>query len=197
MTWSSVREDHGRLSREACEQWFRENGHNLPDRYEEILKAIELHDRKDEQVYDSFQPGNSPKILAFLSVADDLEALGTIGIYRYAEIYLKRGIPMDELGNRILENAGNRFNKILEGCRLCHGILEEYQNQYDELKSFYKQYILQVQLTSQAEKENTGPLGVINYIRTRGLDKSALKEAGKDVIEYFINLEYELEKARL
>ena len=44
---------------------------------------------------------------------------------------------------------------------------------------------------------HTGPLGVINYIRTRGLDKSVLKEAGKDVNEYFIKLDYELEKARL
>jgi len=194
---SSTREDHGRLSREACEHWFRESGQNLPERYEEILIAIEEHDRKDEQIYGSFQPGNSPTILAFLSVADDLEALGTIGIYRYAEIYLVRGIPMEELGIRILENAGNRFKKIEEGCHLCPGLLEEYRKQYDELCNFYEKYNLQVQLTSMADKKNTGALGVINYIRTRGLDKSALKEAGKDVNEYFINLEYELEKARL
>ena len=194
---SSTREDHGLLSREACEHWFRESGRKLPERYKEILEAIELHDRKEEQIYDSFRPGNSPKILAFLSVADDLEALGTIGIFRYAEIYLERGIPMEELGTRILENAGNRFKKIVEGCRLCPALLEEYRSQYDELNNFYEEYNLQIQKTSIADKINTGPLGVINYIRTRGLDKSFLKEAGKDVNEYFINLEYELEKARL
>lgn len=46
----SIREDHGSLSRENCEQWFRQSGRDLPERYGEILRAIELHDRKNEDI---------------------------------------------------------------------------------------------------------------------------------------------------
>jgi HD superfamily phosphodiesterase len=194
---TSTREDHGKLSRENCKQWFRDSGLDLPDRYEEILRAIEEHDRKDEQIYRSFEPGTTPEILAILSVADDLEALGTIGIYRYAEIYLMRDIPLEELGTRILDNARLRFEKLAEGCRLCPRLLEEYQQQYDELAGFYRQYNLQLKKTSQTTLVRSGPLGVINYIRRHGLDKGELKSAGDDIMGYFKKLDYELEQARL
>ena len=198
---SSIREDHGRLSRENCEQWFRESGRDYPERYEEILRAIEVHDRKEEQLYGSTEPDTTPDILALLSVADDLEAMGTIGIYRYAEIYLMRDIPLEELGNRILENARLRFERLAEKCHRCPRLLEEYQQQYDELTGFYRKYNLQLKKTSHTALESSGPLGVINYIRRHGLDTGELKGAGEEegdeLRAYFKKLEYEMEKARL
>jgi HD superfamily phosphodiesterase len=193
----STREDHGRLSREACETWFRKSGRELPERREEILRAIEDHDRKSEQIYAAFRPETTPGILEFLSVADDLEALGTIGIYRYAEIYLLRGISLEMLGTKILDNAEIRFRKLEEACKRCPGLLKTYRKQYEELRDFYKGYNLQVSKTSHAERVNSGPLGVINYIRTKGVDRRVLKGAGKDIHDYFRTLEYELEQARV
>lgn len=194
--FSSIREDHGRLSREICELWFRESGQEEPERYTEILKAIEFHDRKEEQIYDSFQPDKWPEILGILSVADDLEALGIIGIYRYAEIYLMRDIPMEELGSRILENVRSRFEKIEEGCRLCPDLLEAYRKQYKDLYKFYSEYNLQLKNTSNSYQVSSGPLGVINYIRSQGLDVGALGEPGDSLKEFFTKLEHELEQAR-
>jgi len=194
---SSAREDHGRLSRENCEQWFRDTGHDFPGRFKEILDAIELHDRKDEKIYNSFRPESLPRILGILSVADDLEALGTIGIFRYAEIYLKRGIPLEELGSRILDNAETRFDKLSEGCYLCQNLLASYRKQYDDLRLFFEQYNQQLKDASQTDHIKSGPLGVINYIRTHGLDKTELEQFGGDVRDYFKKLEYELEQARL
>ena len=63
------------------------------------------------------QPEND--LLNILSVADDLDAFGYTGIYRYSEIYLTRGISPKEIGNLIRENASRRyhnFEKIFGFC---------------------------------------------------------------------------------
>ena len=191
---SSTREDHGRLGREYCEQWFRNSGHKHPGRFGEILRAIELHDRKEEKIYESFEPGRTPEILAILSVADDLEALGTIGIYRYAEIYLRRDIPLGELGSRVLSNASRRFQKLEIACALCTVLLDRFREEYIELCEFYEQYQAQVEQEPVAEDVRSGPLGVINYIRTRDI---LTAQQGIELNEYLRKLDHELEQARL
>lgn len=194
---TSTQEDHGHLSRMNCERWFLDSSRQLPERFDEILQAIELHDMKEEKIYKSFQPDTPPQILGILSVADDLEALGIIGIFRYAEIYLLRDIPMEELGKRILNNVQARFEKIKKGCRLCLNLLATYQEQYSELRHFYEAYELQLSLTARAGEEKDGPLGVINYIRKHGLDHTFLDQTADDVQDYFRKLDYELGQARL
>ena len=194
---TSTREDHGMLGSELCKSWLGDKGRVRPERKEEILKAIELHDRKDVQIYTSFNPETPPEILTFLSVADDLEALGIIGVYRYAEIYLKRGIPLEEPGTRILANVKTRFEHLSEGCRLCNRLLEKYRQQYEDLCLFFEQYNLQLKAVSQADSVNTGHLGVINYIRKHGLDTREMQGADSTVSDYFKKLENELAQARL
>ncbi len=194
---TSTREDHGSLGSEHFLMWFRERGTTRPERFDEINRAIELHDRKDMQIYKSFSSGASPEILGILSVADDLEALGIIGVFRYAEIYLKRDIPLEELGMRILANVKIRFDNLRDSCRLCKHLLEKYRQQYDELCHFFELYNLQLKAVSKIDAISSGPLGVINYIRKLGLDKTALHQADKDVNDYFRKLEYELDQARL
>jgi hypothetical protein len=192
----STREDHGRLGREQCRSWFMDTGREPPERFEEILKAIELHDRKDIQIYKSFNRETSPEILGVLSVADDLEALGTIGIYRYAEIYLLRGFTLEELGNRILANAGTRFENLSGGCRLCPRLIEKYRTQYDELCLFFEQYNDQLKNASRPETVFSGPLGVINYIRTAGKGKTSEPGTGSDIANFIRKLKNELDQAR-
>jgi len=194
---SSSREDHGLAGSKLCRLWFREEGKKAPERFDEILRAIELHDRKEKQIYNSFRPESSPEILGILSVADDLEAMGTIGIYRYAEIYLQRGIPLEELGTRILENALARFENLSNGCRFCGPMLTRFRPQYEALRHFYEQYNLQLKNTTDPEKDKSGPLGVINYIRTGGLSKPNLDLWPQEVKDYFRKLDYELDQARL
>jgi len=194
---TSTREDHGRLGSERCMSWFRDSTRTKPERFEEIIRAIELHDRKDLQMYKSFSPELEPEILGILSVADDLEALGTIGIFRYAEIYLERGIPMEELGTRILANVLTRFEHLSDGCQQCDRLLTRYRQQYDELCFFFQEYNTQLKAVSQADTVSSGPLGVINYIRKHGMDKTALNQASSEVNDYFRKLEYELDQARL
>lgn len=193
----STREDHGHLGAELCLKWFKHRDRKWPEKFDEIIRAIELHDRKDEQIQDSFQKGTPPEILTILAVADDLEALGIIGIYRYAEIYLRRGISLEELGERILKNASNRFENISRACLLCGRIREYSRRQYDELRQFFEAYNEQLKTVTGADRILAGPLGVINYIRKPGRDKSELEGAGKELKDYFRKLKHELDQARL
>jgi hypothetical protein len=191
----SLSEEHGRLGSDLCRNWFRDQELDPPGNFPEILRAIELHDRKGEPVYGPFRPEVPPEILGILTVADDLEALGTIGIYRYAEIYLQRGLPLEELGSRVLANAKSRFEMFRESCRLCPALIRKYLPQYEELNSFYMEYNLQLQSVSEPGEVRSGPLGVINYIRRPEAGQGdGIPEA---LMDYFKILEHELDQERM
>lgn len=199
----STREDHGRLGRELCFSWFSDSGLTPPSGFDSILDAIEMHDRKEARINPEAE--SPPGILSILSVADDLEAMGVIGIYRYAEIYLLRGIPMEDLGGRILENAEHRILNLTSSA-YCPGIIAQYRKQFDELCFFYKQYIRQLKGVEQAERVREGQLGVINYIRSQGMTQKIrpedlsrrAEEDGKELMikAFFSKLKNELEKER-
>ena len=55
-----------------------------------------MHDDKEGPARTLAQAGEQTGILTVLSIADDLDAMGVIGIYRYIEIYLKRNIHLSE-----------------------------------------------------------------------------------------------------
>ncbi len=96
---------HGIESRLICEKFLRQHaGLNRSD-VDEILEAIEKH---DDKAYAQRMKGiNNYTILA---VADDLDAYGAIGIYRYYEIYLLRGISKEEIPLKVIDNIGKRFS---------------------------------------------------------------------------------------
>jgi hypothetical protein len=201
----STREDHGKLGRELCEAWFRDKRIALPHRIEEILDAIELHDIKEKGNYSIINLSEQPRILSLLSIADDLEAFGSIGIYRYAEIYLLRNITLAQLGDRILANAESRFNKLEDSCKIFPSIIAKHQGEYTLLKDFYKSYNQQLRNEAIPEKVFVGHLGVINYIRALGMEQHISPEnfPGSVVNEdpivntYFRTLKNELEQARI
>ena len=198
--------EHGRISREMCEDFFRRRKRQKPERYQEVLDAIERHDIKNEQVYFGIGHHECPDLLTLLSLADDLEALGTIGIYRYAEIYLVRGVKLGELGISILGNACIRFNHISKSCALCPEILRDYRPQYAALVSFFDRYNQQLLVETDPALVRSGYIGIVNTIRrlsvegtTRPEDFPAALEQGdppKLMIDYFSNLKEELVKAR-
>lgn len=203
----STREDHGRLGRELCQKWFSQSGMQVPPDFDAILEAVEMHDRKQDRTYGKGQQSGTPGILEILSVADDLDATGVVGIYRYAEIYLLRGIPLEDLGKRILENAESRFVKLRSFCRNYGQPYDPYHEEVDELSHFYARYRQQAEEAEQAEEVQEGPLGVINYIRTRGIGQRVHPEdllrvarkdgAGPSLITFFSKLRNELEKEQL
>lgn len=198
----STREDHGKLGRELYEAWFPKQNKPVPDRFEEIGMAIELHDRKEKGSYPGISPEDPPRILTVLSLADDMEALGTIGIYRYAEIYLMRQIPITQLGERVLVNAAHRYHNLLENCSSCPSLMTFIQEEYALLKEFFEGMKRQLAEEEVPEQVNETYLGVINYIRSCGIEGKTqpaellgcLKNEDPFLLNFFRTLKNELDQ---
>lgn len=101
----TLNENHGYESRKICEKYFENEEIEKPKNFKEILTAIELHDDKNYIATNKIP--NS--ILSVLCNADDLDAFGKIGIIRYTEIYLLRGISLNELPKPVIINLDKRF----------------------------------------------------------------------------------------
>ena len=198
------KKEHGRISRTICAEYFSKNFIERPGRFDEILEAIEMHDRKGEKIYHEIPINSPPKLFSLLSIADDLDAMGVIGIYRYAEVYLHRGIDLNTLGTKILGNVSMRFENITKTCRLFPGIIVNIRHGFAEIVSFYDKFNQQLLLESVPEKVFSGQLGVINYIRNLSVQdkirpEDYLKEIKKSahtvmVTDYFDRLKNALEK---
>jgi hypothetical protein len=204
-------EKHGAAGSDICREFFQNCRGPLPVLLPEVLEAIELHDSKEESIYAGGDSEGSHPILTLLSVADDLEALGTIGIYRYTEIYLERGIPLPDLCSRVVENVTRRFRN-LSSCKGCSGVIRSFEGEWKELVTFFKQCQRQAEVCQYPDQERSGPLGVIRHIRTAGMKGKVRPEwlmealvnvepgAGRQedpyVIHYFKRLKDELEQAR-
>ncbi len=125
---------HGFHSRILAEKFFRLN--NIPESFfSDILPVIENHDKKNYEPEDySISPGS------VLAVADDLDAFGFTGIYRYSEIYLARGIPYEKLGDMVLENASKRFGNFERLFGSCPDLLTKHENRFNILKDYFIAY---------------------------------------------------------
>jgi HD superfamily phosphodiesterase len=110
---------------------------NLSD----AIEAVKYHDRKEP-----LTGGKDFKLATILSAADDLDAFGFIGVYRYLEIYLARGIHPLNVGYEIIKNARNRFANF----ELVFGdyieLIDEQRKRYQILHDFFKGYNQEVVL---------------------------------------------------
>jgi hypothetical protein len=125
---------HGKHSRELCNQFLHEN-RLAADDYTDVLDAIEFHDRKDY----SSEPGKDD-LLTVLSIADDLDAFGFTGIYRYSEILLSREVKPPDLGHLILGNAKRRFDNFLTIIGTGNNYVARHRERYEILRNFFKGY---------------------------------------------------------
>lgn len=125
---------HGINGKKAAEEYISLSRLKRED-YEDALYAIEFHDNKSYNV----NSDNNP-VLTILSVADDLDAFGTTGIWRYMEIYRARGIPEDIIGYRILENAASRFENFESFSSDKPVLFQKHRERYNVLKRYFENY---------------------------------------------------------
>ena len=142
-------------------------------------------------------------MMVILSIADDLDALGIVGIYRYSEIYLKRGISASLLGIKILSNVRKRFSNIENSFAAFPALIDSYRKDYHLLERFFNRYNQQVMLGGEAEKLHWGELGIVNLIRNYAVEaeirpgdflkQPEIASSGDKVRSYFKRLHDESE----
>jgi HD superfamily phosphodiesterase len=149
---------HGAEGRKICERFLSEN--NLyADEFSDVLHAIENHDNKDYTGIN--KPG---ELLTILSVADDLDAFGFIGIYRYLEIYIARKEQIKELGYLIIENSENRFQHFQRTYGFYNSLVGKHVKRYDIINSFFNSYNEQVSFYKFDNQLAIGYCGVVEII---------------------------------
>jgi hypothetical protein len=149
---------HGKHSSELCIRFLRENNFQVND-FTDVVNAIEYHD--DKEYSDN---SNQDDLLKILSVSDDLDAFGIAGIYRYAEIYLTRGVSYLNLGIRIIENAEKRFGNFLKVPGLNFEFIEKHRLRFNVLTDFFTGYNEQLRSNSFGSANPAGYCGVIELI---------------------------------
>jgi HD superfamily phosphodiesterase len=152
---------HGTESRKICERFLLEKNLPIPE-YSDVLDAVENHDNKE---YTSIN--QSWNLLTILSIADDLDAFGFIGIYRYLEIYISRNKAMNELGELIISNSEKRFQNFLLYCHGSSDLVNKHSGRYEIIDSFFNLYNQQVPFYRFDYQETTGYCGVAEIIGRR------------------------------
>ena len=141
---------HGFQGKMAAEEYISIGGLRRTD-YEDALNAIEFHDNKS---YD-FNYGNN-QVLKIQSVADDLDAFGTTGIWRYTEIYRAREIPEEITGYRILENAASRFENFKSFSSDMPLLFRKHSMRYNVLRRYFENYNRNLAKTDPGLEAETG-----------------------------------------
>lgn len=130
-----------------------------------VLEAIELHDDKSYLQGQMLTDKGKLNLLAALNIADDLDAMGITGVYRYAEIYLARGIPMEELGLQVIANLSSRFNNFMKHCGRIPAMVITHSPRQHATESFFRNYNYQLRKISEGKSSSMeGPVNVIRLI---------------------------------
>jgi HD superfamily phosphodiesterase len=150
---------HGHQSRELCVRFLKENNLKESD-YDDVLLAVENHDNKEYR--DSAVKFD---LLTILSTADDLDAFGFTGIYRYVEIYLARDMGMEQIGHRVMENATKRFDNFEKLFGFSYSILQKHKKRYNILINFFSKYNNQVLSYQFGGPDQSGYCGTVEIIK--------------------------------
>ena len=149
---------HGSHSMELCNRFLHEHEWDEND-FPGLLKAIREHDNKEYG-----QLSTESDLSSILSVADDLDAFGFTGIYRYLEIYCIRGYELETIGQRIRENAAKRF-AYFEKCFGSAEIFTKAQRKrYLILDSYFREYNKELKSQKYKILHKSGHLQVIELI---------------------------------
>lgn len=196
--------EHGLKGKKIYLKYIDENCKKPPAMHAKIARAIEMHDQKTENLFTPFHWDKTPDLLTLVSIADDMDALGTIGIYRFAEIYLHRGTSLKSLGMVLLDNVSTRYNNFSKATSLIPSLVKKAKPKYQEIITFYDNYNQQLLTQTDPVKVYSGHIGIVNYIRNFSVIgkinpadfPSALDNfiVGKFVSDYFINLKEQLER---
>jgi hypothetical protein len=126
---------HGIESRRMCEEFLAKYPDKVLFGCESLLDAIENHDDKNYQSESTFNVNTIYKLLA---MADDIDAFGALGAYRYIEIYLLRKIDPGLIPGKVLTNADNRYANLINTAEIADNMLmAEITKKYELLRQIF------------------------------------------------------------
>ena len=180
---------HGRQSRELCLRFLDRNNLSESD-YQDVLETIENHDRKEY-----ISEKGRDDLLTILSAADDLDAFGFTGIYRYCEIYLTRGLSPLQIGHLILENAKWRYDNLGKVFGSHNLFVRQQRKRYEILRDFFIHYNEMADTYNFQKDDPEGYGGVIQLFIMFISEKRSFEEffaeaeiyRGDIIIEPFLN----------
>lgn len=152
-------ERHGSASRELCKSFLERNKMDIL-LYSDVLDAIANHDDKE---YKNPSANNS-HLLRILSAADDLDALGHIGVYRYLEIYLARGIDPGIIGYEIIRNASVRFANFESGFVNYPSLVEKHKLRFLILHDLMVRHNRDAEIYKAQNETGTYPAGIVQLV---------------------------------
>ena len=164
--------EHGKAGSLLCKNWLESQSLVNKVDSEKILHAILNHDNKSYINNIPLVKDGEINLLSILSISDDLDAYGYIGIYRYIEIYLLRGTQMEELGQQVLSNASLRFKNFLEQCEKFPALVKLHTKRYLIIEKFFKQYNSRILIDPKGEKYSFGPYSIARFIHNQLLNKN-------------------------
>ena len=186
---------HGKHSRRLSLQFLAKNNLQESD-FSDVPEAIEYHDNKDYN-YNI----NPDDLLTILSVSDDLDAFGYIGVFRYLEIYLTRGISPEQMGHLIRENSKKRFDNFIRIFGNNSAIVQKHIKRYYALENFFINYNEQLPSYQFGTINPSGFCGVTEIIMFLMKNNLQLKDLFKEpkkysddpfILKFFAELQKEL-----
>ena len=161
---------HGIHSMDICIRFLKQNNLAISD-YNEVLMAIENHDNKEYKLSSGKHDLNS-----ILSIADDLDAFGFTGIFRYVEIYLTRGVNPEALGHLIPDNARKRFFNFKSTFGFSDDLVLKHRRRFDVLEEFFIEYNRQAATYKFGGSHPSGYCGVVDIFQYLLNSKKELKD---------------------
>ncbi|SDD05864.1 HD domain-containing protein [Williamwhitmania taraxaci] len=143
-------EDHGADSLRILERWLESNPNLKLLLSQSALDAVRLHDDKSYKQQGLNQhPLSLDNTLAILSIADDMDALGYLGILRYTEIYLMRGIAAQDLPSKVAANLESRFQFMAQTIKSMPELYHHQRQRYEITLQFFSRWAKQDQSNSE------------------------------------------------
>ena len=167
-------ENHGKFSAEMFQDFIAGKTEQFAGNREEVYEAIESHDRKNYEEVPFEKAFDRRNILStILNISDDLDAFGYIGIYRYLEIYLMRGIQPDQLAGRVLMNLEKRFSNISSTLGKIASFVNNHRSRYRKTVDFFNDLS---ETGFNADSSFAGPSGVVKLVRDQVIKKQTTLE---------------------
>lgn len=176
-------DQHGKASAQIFAN-FLDSQNSVPERKDEIAEAIEKHDDKTYHLAGKLIKDGKVQLLSALHLSDDLDAYGNIGIYRYSEIYLLRGIPFEDLGLKIIANLSGRYANFMANCSRLPEMIMKHSMRYHTIESFFRLYNLQIRkIEDTGEEQDSGPVAVVkNIYRQVLMNTPTIEEIAKNIL---------------